>query len=55
MTPIIIAGLVSLFAGLAFILAQPRPNLPPPRRSIRKHKINLLEDLGAAGMKRNDP
>jgi hypothetical protein len=55
MTPIIIAGLVSLIAGLAFILAQPRPTLPPTRQSARKHKANLLEDLGAAGIKRNDP
>jgi len=55
MTPIIIGGLVSLFAGLAFILAQPRSTLPPTRRSARKHKVNLLEDLGAAGIRRNDP
>ena len=55
MTPIIIAGLVSLFAGLAFILAQPRPTLPPTRRSVRKHKINLLEDLGARGDKKERP
>ena len=54
MTPIIITGLVSLFVGLAFILALPRPNLPPPRRSARKHKANLLEDLGAPGIRRND-
>ena len=54
MTPIIIAGLVSLFAGLAFILAAPRPTIPPTRRSVRKHKANLLEDLGAPGIRRND-
>lgn len=47
MAPIIISFLICLIVGLVFILAQPGPLVRPARRGIRKHKVNLLEDLGA--------
>jgi hypothetical protein len=53
MTRIIIAGLVCLIAGLVFIFAQPGPTLPPARRSVRKQRINLLEDIGAGAVRKD--
>ncbi len=53
MTRIIIAGLVCLTAGLVFIFAQPGPILPPARRSVRKQRINLLEDMGAGAVRKD--
>ena len=50
MAPIIITGMVYLIAGLVFIFSQPRPTLPTARGSFRKHKVNLLEDIGAGAV-----
>ena len=50
MTLLMIAGLACVAAVLAIILAR----IKRAHRKVRRHKLNLLEDLGARVIKRND-